>query len=209
MECRDGSVSMWLTVQGGFTFSLWLASPAGGCPGRTTMTRSWSPSSAGMGMFRERAGGPCRGRGTECGRRQIRESRVAGVEKRPSRRGWGCRGTGCRDGLRSAAGARWWGSGKGLARSGLVHIGRAGGHFEMVRFAVCGLAGRGGCHGVVTSGAKHGGTQGDTLRRFLQVGGGEGRAGTEKHGLSLTGGQVVAGSNPVSPTENPQLDTHV
>ena len=24
---------------------------------KTTMTRSWSPSSAGMGMFRERAGG--------------------------------------------------------------------------------------------------------------------------------------------------------
>jgi len=58
---------MWLTVQGGFTFSLWLASPAEGCPGRTTMTRSWSPSSAGMGMFGARAGGPCRGRGTECG----------------------------------------------------------------------------------------------------------------------------------------------
>jgi len=32
-----------------------------------------------------------------------------------------------------------------------------------------------GCHGVVTSGAKHGGTEGDTLRRFLQVGG---RGGT-------------------------------
>ena len=41
-----------------------------GEPGRAavigaTMTRSWSPSSAGMGMFRERAGGPCRGRGTD------------------------------------------------------------------------------------------------------------------------------------------------
>ena len=64
----------------GSMFGLWLASPAAGCPGRTTMTRSWSPSSAGMGMFGERAGGPCRGRGTECGRRQIRESRVCGVE---------------------------------------------------------------------------------------------------------------------------------
>src|SRR5262245_15590996 len=30
--------------------------------------------------------------------------------------------------------------------------------------------------------------------------GGEGRAGTGEHGFSLTGGQVVAGSNPVSPT---------
>ena len=28
----------------------------------------------------------------------------------------------------------------------------------------------------------------------------EGRAGTGEHGFSLTGGQVVAGSNPVSPT---------
>src|SRR4051812_14067608 len=27
------------------------------------------------------------------------------------------------------------------------------------------------CHGVVTSGAKHAGTEGDSLRRFLQVGG--------------------------------------
>src|SRR6476660_7652878 len=62
-----------------------------------------------------------------------------------------------------------------------------------------------GCHGVVTSGAKHGGTQGDTLRRFVQVGGREGRAGTGEYGFSLTGGQVVAGSNPVSPTTFRQL----
>ena len=54
--------------------------PAAGCPGRTTMIRSWSPSSAGMGMFGERAGGSCRARGTECGRRQARESRVCGVQ---------------------------------------------------------------------------------------------------------------------------------
>jgi len=39
----------------------------------------------------------------------------------------------------------------------------AGGHFGMRRFAVGGLAGSGGCHAVVTSGAKHGGTQADTL----------------------------------------------
>ena len=68
---------------------------------------------------------------------------------------------------------------RGLARSGVVHIGCAGGHFEMVRFAGGGLAGRRRCHGVVTSGAKHGGTQGDTLRRFLQVGG---RGGTSWDG---------------------------
>jgi hypothetical protein len=61
--------------------------------------------------------------------------------------------------------------------------------------------GRRGCHGVVTSGAKHGGTEGDTLRRFLQISGRGGTAGTGKHGLTLTGGQVVAGSNPVSPTK--------
>ena len=35
--------------------------------------------------------------------------------------------------------------------------------------------GRRRCHGVVTSGAKHGGTEGDTLRRFLQF---SGRGGT-------------------------------
>ena len=52
---------------------------------------------------------------------------------------------------------------------------RAGGHFGMRGFAVAGLAGRGGCHTLVTSGAKHGGTVGDTVGRFLQVGG---RGGT-------------------------------
>ena len=36
------------------------------------------------------------------------------------------------------AGVGQW---RGLARSGLVHIGFAGGHFEMLRFAVGGLAG--------------------------------------------------------------------
>ena len=30
-ERRDDIVSMWLKDQGGFTFSLWLASPADGC----------------------------------------------------------------------------------------------------------------------------------------------------------------------------------
>jgi len=64
---------------------------------------------------------------------------------------------------------------RGWARSGVVQIGCAGGHFEMVGFAVGELAGSGGCHGVVTSGAKHGGTEGDTLGRFLQV---SGRGGT-------------------------------
>src|SRR6476661_8172868 len=35
--------------------------------------------------------------------------------------------------------------------------------------------------------------------------GGEGRAGTGEHGFSLTGGQVVAGSNRVSPTKFRQV----
>jgi hypothetical protein len=72
----------------------------------------------------------------------------------------------------------WWaccvgGAGRDLGHvgSGLVQTGQAGGHFGMRRFAVGGLAGSGGCDGVVTGGAKHGGTEGDTLRRFLQVGG--------------------------------------
>ena len=62
-----------------------------------------------------------------------------------------------------------------MERCGLVQIGFAGRHFEMLRFAVGGLPGRGGCHTLVTHGAKHGGTEGDTLRRFAQVGG---RGGT-------------------------------
>src|SRR5262245_8021787 len=39
--------------------------------------------------------------------------------------------------------------------------------------------------------------------------GGEGRAGTSEHGFSLTGGQVVAGSNPVSPTAFRQVKCYL
>src|SRR6478672_1810704 len=39
--------------------------------------------------------------------------------------------------------------------------------------------------------------------------GGEGRAGTGEYGFSLTGGQVVAGSNPVSPTTFRQLKCYL
>ena len=46
--------------------------------------------------------------------------------------------------------ARGGGAVARLARSGLVQIGLAGGHFEMVGFAGGGLAGRGGCHTLVT-----------------------------------------------------------
>ena len=77
---------------------------------------------------------------------------------------------GCNEPLARGGGARHT-----IRADWLVHIGFAGGHFEMRRFAVGGLAGRGGCHGVVTSGAKHGGTQGDALRQFLQI---SGRGGT-------------------------------
>jgi hypothetical protein len=76
----------------------------------------------------------------------------------------------------------WWaccvgGAGRDLRHvgSGLVQTGQLGGHFGTRRFAVGGLAGSGGCHGVVTSGAKHGGTEADALRRFLQI---SGRGGT-------------------------------
>ena len=98
------------------------------------------------------------------------------------------------------------GQGTRFERSGLVHIGFAGGHFGMRRFAVGGLAGRGGCHTLVTSGAKRGGTE----RRYaetISAGRREGRDGLGRvnHGFSLTGGQVVAGSNPVSPTKFRQV----
>jgi hypothetical protein len=67
--------------------------------------------------------------------------------------------------------ARGGGAVARLARTGVAHIGLAGGHFEMRRFAVGGPAGLRRCHTVVTSGAKHGGTEGDVLRRLMQVSG--------------------------------------
>ena len=72
--------------------------------------------------------------------------------------------------------------GGAVARVGAVWFGanRAGRRaFGMLGFAVGGVAGCEVCHGIVTSNAKHGGTQGDTLRRFLQVGG---RGGTRWDG---------------------------
>ena len=79
-----------------------------------------------------------------------------------------------------------------MARTGLVPIGLASRHFEMLRFVLVGLAGGDVVTHACTNGAKHGGTQGDTLRRSPPVGSREGRAGTGEHGFSLTGGQVVA-----------------
>jgi hypothetical protein len=92
--------------------------------------------------------------------------------------------------------AEWWGSGEGWRGRVWLQTGR----FDMLGFAVGGPAGLRRCHGVVTSGAKHGGTEGDTLRRFVQVSGRGGTIWDGKHGFSLTGGQVAAGSNLVSPT---------
>ena len=66
-----------------------------------------------------------------------------------------------------------------LARSGLVQIGLADRHFEMLKFAGGCAGGRRRCHMLVTSGAKRGGTQGDTVRRLVQVGG---RGGTRWDG---------------------------
>ena len=120
--------------------------------------------------------GPSRGTCTDVEVRKLKRGELAQWnDTARAAGGWGVRLEGgvlmiCDEPL-----ARWWGSGEGLARSGLVHIGFAGGHFEMRRFAVGGLGGWRGCHGVVTSGAKHGGTEADALRRFLQI---SGRGGT-------------------------------
>ena len=136
------------------------------------MTRRWSPSSAGMGMFRERAAGPCRGRGTDA---EGGNPRVAVAQWNdmagPPRMGADGRA------VRWVAMRRWRavvGQWRGLARSGLVRIGFVGGHFGMLRFAVGGLA---GCEVVteLSQVVRNMLGQGDTLRRFLQVGG---RGGT-------------------------------
>ena len=102
---------------------------------------------------------------------------------------------GCREPHRGVVG-QW----RGLARSGLVANWASRRAFRHAGVCCWWAGGLRRCHGVVTSGAKHGGTEGDTLRRFVQVNGRGGTIWDGKHGFSLTGGQVVAGSNPVSPT---------
>ena len=63
-------------------------------------------------------------------------------------------------GARHTIGAVWFGANRACGRA----FRDAG--------VCCGWAGGlRRCHGVVTSGAKHGGTQGNTLRRLVQVGG--------------------------------------
>jgi len=162
------AVSMWLKGHGGSTFTLCLASPAAGCPGRTTMTRYWSPLSAAHrhGWWACCVGGAGR---------DLRHVGVRGGESV-----WG-RAAGRALMLRSTM-SRWRAGGGARHTIGAVWFGanrvcrRAFRHAQVC----CGWAGgRRRCHTVVTSGAKHGGTQGDTLRRFLQVGG---RGGTSWDG---------------------------
>ena len=134
-----------------------------------TMTRYWSSSSAGKGMFRERLVGHAADAGLML-RPANPESRV--VQWNDTAR---CRRGGDADGRcepqprGGGAVHRGW---RALVwcRSGLP-----AGISGWSGFAVGGLAGGGCCHTFVTSGAKHGGTQGDTVRRFRQVGG---RGGT-------------------------------
>ena len=77
---------------------------------------------------------------------------------------------GCREPHRGVVG-QW----RGLARSGLVANWASRRAFRHAGVCCWWAGGLRRCHGVVTSGAKHGGTEGDTLRRFVQV---NGRGGT-------------------------------
>ena len=183
-------VLMWLKGHGGSTFTLWLASPAEGCPGRTTMTRYWSPLSAGHrhGWWACCVGGAGRGlrhvgvRGGEWVPGPSRGT-CTGVEVRKVKRGelaqWNDTGsvpqgvgradaravvTVCDEPLARGGGARhtiravWFGA-NGVCR-------RAFRDGQVCCWSAGGLR---GCHGVVTSGAKHGG--GRYVRRFLHVSG--------------------------------------
>jgi hypothetical protein len=183
---------MWLTGQCGSTFGLWLAGPAEGCQGRTTMTRYWSPSSAGTedgwwalaccvgGAGRDlrhvgvRGGDWCGG--PRCGRAlmlRAASSRVASwrsARTRPVPPGLGrADGRGvvmrCHEPLARGSGARhtiravWFGANRACRQA-----------FRDAQGCYGWAGGLRRCHGVVTSGAKHGGTEADALRRFLQVG---------------------------------------
>jgi hypothetical protein len=75
-----------------------------------TMTRSWSPWSAGKGMFRERLVSHAADAGLISRAANPSVASVRSGMTRPVPQGVGaCGGKGCRDGLRGAAGARWWG----------------------------------------------------------------------------------------------------
>ena len=194
------AVSMWLKGHGGSTFTLCLASPAEGCPGRTTMTRYWSPLSAahrhgwwaccvgGAGRDLRHVG--VRGGESVWGRAAGRalmlrsaSSSVAswrsGMTRLGAAGGGACGWKGCRDesamsrwraggGARHTIGAVWFGANRVCRRA-----------FRDAQVCCWSAGGLRGCHGVVTSGAKHGGTEGDTLRRFLHV---SGKGGTSWDG---------------------------
>ena len=111
----------------------WMVGESGRPLSSATLTRSWSPLSAGMGMFRDRAHGPCRGRGTDgeggaCESREWRTGMTAGPAG-----GCGWKGAfvmGCDEQLACGGGAV-----PKVGRTGVMHIGFAGGHFEMLGFA--------------------------------------------------------------------------
>ena len=107
----DGSVRIYVRSM--------VGGPGRGLSSAATMTRYWSPSSAGIGMVGGRAVWAAQvvtfdmsgsGAVNRCGaeprnalmlRRQARAWRVGAVlEHGRSRRGWGMRMEGCRDGLR-------------------------------------------------------------------------------------------------------------
>ena len=185
--------SMWLTGHGGSTFTLCLASPAAGCPGRTTMPRYWSPLSAAHrhGWWACCVGGAGRDlrhvgvRGGEsvwgraAGRALMLRSASSSVASwrsgmtRLGAAGGGGRADGrgvvmiCDEPLARPV----VGQGTRFERSGVVQIGFAGGHFAMRRFA-----GGVGWRAARLSRSCHKWCEtwwdgGDTLRRFLQVGG--------------------------------------
>ena len=190
-------VSMWLKGHGGSTFTLCLASPAAGCPGRTTMTRYWSPLSAahrhgwwaccvgGAGRDLRHVGvrdgesvwGRAAGTCTDVEVRQLKRGELAQWnDTARCRVGLRMEGVvmGCREpqprsgGAAERVGADWFGANRVCRRA-----------FRDAQVCWWSADGRRGCHGVVTSGAKHGGTEGDTLRRFVQAGG---RGGTRWDG---------------------------
>jgi hypothetical protein len=148
-----------------------------------TMTRGRSPSSAWHrhGVWACGIDGAsrdlrhARGQGGDrCGPRHRSGTNVGGGSYQSRERGSGITAgprpdgavvIGCRGPLACGGGQR-----RGLARSGVVHIQLARG-MSGCRVCCGWAASRRRCHRVVTSGVGHGGTRGDTVRRFLLVGG--------------------------------------
>jgi hypothetical protein len=182
------AVWLWLTGRCGATFGLWLAGPAEGCLGRRRgfgtgrrrrlAQRMVGRRAAWVGQVVtvEMSGSGAVKRWGRCGMCTdvAAKWRVGAVlEHRRCRRGdvrmegvvMGCREPEPRgSGAVAGVGAGWFGAHRLCRRA-----------FRGGQVCWCWAGGRRRCHGVVTSGAKHGGTQGDTLRRFVPVGG---RGGT-------------------------------